>query len=52
MSEQDHSSPEIRLLEFLEFLIVDLARTHPNVTQGTVSDWLARVVVGSRKVSR
>ena len=46
-------SPEGRLLTFLEELIIELAKTHPSITQHDVAAWLADVVVGSsRKVSR
>jgi hypothetical protein len=43
------NSPEQRLLEFVASLIVELARTHPRVTQEDVALWLARVVLGVRK---
>jgi hypothetical protein len=47
------SNPEQRLLAFVEQLIIDLAKTHPAVTQKNVALWLARVVVGrARRVSR
>lgn len=45
-------SPEGRLLAFVEKLIIDLAKTHPSITQHDVAAWLANVVVGSRKVAR
>jgi len=46
-------SPEGRLLAFVEELILDVAKTHPVITQEHVADWLAKVVVGhARKVSR
>jgi hypothetical protein len=40
---------EQRLLDFVEALIVNLARTHPRVTQEYVALWLARVVLGAQK---
>jgi hypothetical protein len=40
---------EQRLLDFVEMLILELARTHSRVTQEQVARWLARVVVGGRK---
>jgi len=42
------SEAEKRLLEFVAGLILDVARTHPRVTQEQVALWIARVVVGSR----
>jgi len=45
--------PEGRLLALVEELIIDLAKTHPSITQHDVAAWLASVVVGSpRKVPR
>lgn len=38
---------EGRLLAFLEALILDIARTHPRVTEAQIALWLARVAVGS-----
>lgn len=46
------NDPEGRLLAFLGDLIIDLATTHPNVTQATVSDWLAAVIVGHQRKAR
>jgi len=43
---------EERLLDFVTDLIIDLAKTHPAITQQHLAGWLARVMVGSRKVSR
>ena len=37
---------EEKLLTFLEELIVNLAKTHPAITQQDVAGWLAAVVVG------
>jgi hypothetical protein len=49
---QPHS-PEGRLLSFVEELILDLAKTHPAITQQHVAEWLAKVIVGCpRKVRR
>lgn len=39
---------EDRLLAFVEGLILDLARTHPRVSQEQVALWLGRVVVGNK----
>ena len=39
------SEPEQRLLDFVGWLIIDVARTHPRVTQAEVALWLARVVL-------
>ena len=43
---------EEKLLAFLEELIIDLAKTHPAITQQHLAGWLTRAMVGSRKVSR
>ena len=37
---------EQRLLDFVASLILDVARTHPRMTQEQVALWLARVVMG------
>lgn len=41
---------EEKLLEFLETLILDLAKNHPRVTSADVRAWLASVAVGSPKI--
>jgi hypothetical protein len=38
-----------RLLGFVAALIIELARTHPRVTQAHVALWLARVVLGVKR---
>lgn len=43
------SEAEQRLLDFLASLIIDVARTHPRVTETQVALWLARVALGTRK---
>jgi hypothetical protein len=43
------SEAERRLLDFVAALIVDVARTHPRVTQEQVALWLARVALGVKK---
>ena len=40
---------EPRLLDFVASLIIDVARTHPRVTERDVASWLARVVVGASR---
>ena len=40
---------ESRLLDFLEDLIIDVARTHPRVRDLDVALWIARVAVGAKK---
>jgi len=42
------SGAEQRLLDFLASLILDLARTHPRVTEEHVALWLARVALGAK----
>lgn len=42
------SDPEQRLLDFVAWLVLDLAHTHPRVTDAQIALWLARVVVGDR----
>jgi hypothetical protein len=42
------SEAEQRLLDFVASLILDVARTHPRVTEEQVALWLARVAVGAR----
>lgn len=41
------SEAEQRLLDFIASLILDLAHSHPRVTQEHTATWVARVVVGS-----
>ncbi len=41
---------EEKLLEFLESLILDVARNHPRVTGADVAAWLASVAAGSPKI--
>lgn len=49
----DTSGSELRLLEFVEKLIVGAAQTDPSITQQDLAGWLACAVVGSgRKVHR
>jgi hypothetical protein len=45
--DKDNTTPEEKLLAFVAALLVDLARTHPRVTDAQVALWLARVVVGA-----
>jgi hypothetical protein len=40
------TNPEERLLDFVADLILDLAKTHPHLTQAQVALWLVRVAVG------
>jgi hypothetical protein len=40
---------EQRLLDFVASLILDVARTHPRITQAQICLWLARVAVGAKK---
>ena len=42
------SEAEQRLLDFLASLIIDVARTHPRVTDAQVALWLARVALGDK----
>jgi len=44
--------PEEKLLEFLESLILDLARNHPRVTGAHVVAWLASVIAGSPSIEK
>jgi len=44
--EQVTGEPEHRLLDFVGSLILDVARTHPRMTEEQVAMWLARVAVG------
>ena len=40
------TTAEERLLDFVEELILDAARTHPRITQQDIAEWLAAVVIG------
>lgn len=40
------ANAEERLLAFIEELILDVARTHPRITQRDVAEWLAAVAIG------
>ncbi len=42
------SEAEQRLLDFVASLILEVARTHPRVTEERVALWLARVALGVR----
>jgi hypothetical protein len=42
------SDAEQRLLDFVAALIIEVARTHPRVTEAHVALWLARVVIGAK----
>jgi hypothetical protein len=42
-------NPEQRLLDFVASLIIELARTHPRVTEAHVALWLARTALGTKK---
>jgi len=43
---------EEKLLAFVEELIIGLAHGHPAVTQRDVAQWLADVVIPTRKICR
>jgi hypothetical protein len=43
------SEAEQRLLDFMAWLIVEVACTHSRVTQEQVALWLARVVFGTNR---
>ncbi len=43
---------EAKLLEFLESLILDLAKNHRRITSADVAAWLASVVAGNSKAER
>jgi len=43
------SEPERRLLDFVAALILELAHTHPRITQEDVAIWLARAVLGPKR---
>jgi hypothetical protein len=40
---------EQRLLDFVASLIIEVARTHPRITQAHVALWLARVALGAKR---
>jgi hypothetical protein len=42
------TQPELRLLRFVEELIVEVGRTHPHVTNVQIARWLTAVVRGGR----
>jgi hypothetical protein len=44
----NESAAEQRLFDFVAWLVLDLARTHPRVTDAQIAKWLARVVVGRK----
>jgi len=46
------STNEHKLLDFLEKLILDLARNHPHVTTADVAAWLASVAAGNPTVEK
>jgi hypothetical protein len=43
------SEAERRLLDFVAWLILELAHTHSRVTQEQVALWIARVAVGAKR---
>jgi hypothetical protein len=43
------SEAEQRLLDFVAFLIIDVARTHPRITEAQIAQWLALIVVGAKR---
>ncbi len=43
------SEAEQRLLDFVAWLIVEVASTHSRVTQQEVALWLARVALGANR---
>lgn len=49
LGEIQPTSPEQRLLDFVESLILDVARTHAHITQNHVADWLASVILPRRR---
>lgn len=48
VQQRNESAAEQRLFDFVACLVLDLARTHPRVTDVQIAKWLARVVVGTR----
>lgn len=47
--QQRASEPEQRLLDFVASLIIEVARTHPRITEAQVALWLARAVLGAKR---
>jgi hypothetical protein len=45
--EWDAGEAEQRLLDFVASLILDLAHTHPRITEVQIVRWLARVALGN-----
>lgn len=45
------SEAEQRLLDFVALLILDVAHTHPRITEAQIALWLAHVRAGDKKVS-
>jgi hypothetical protein len=43
------SEAELKLLDFVASLIVDVARTHSRVTEAQIALWLARVALGVKQ---
>ncbi len=43
------SEAEQRLLDFVAALILDLAHSHPRMTQEHIAAWVARVAVGEKR---
>jgi hypothetical protein len=43
------SEAEQRLLDFTAELILEIAHTHPRVTQEHIAAWVARVAVGEKR---
>jgi hypothetical protein len=43
------SEAEQRLLDFVAWLIVEVARTHSRVTPQQIALWLARVALGANR---
>ena len=50
--ERIPDNDEQKLLAFLEELIIDLAKSHPAITQAQVAGWLAGVIVGHQRKAR
>jgi len=47
--EKSVGDAELRLLNFVASLILELAYTHPRVTQEQIALWLARVALGAKR---
>lgn len=43
------SEAEQRLLDFVALLILDVAHTHPRITEAQIALWLAHVALGTKK---